>query len=126
MVHRNPAPHAADDKDPRRSVCSREFRKSKGRQIAPVFDSVELCDIVSLKHLLGRPCSPDGPVFRAEHIVRDPLRKIQLVKRHEDCHIALMDQFLQDIEKLQFVPDIEKGCGLVENEKLRFLADRPG
>ena len=76
-----------------------------------------------VQHLGGFSAREDLLSLHADDPVRNLHRQIDLMERHHDGDSLLPGHFVQYIEKLQLMADIQIGCGLVKDDDLRLLTD---
>ena len=108
------------------SLYRRQFRTAEKRVIAFLCQAVQCTDIFLGKDLLRRAHAQGTVFFHTDHGVRDPLSQIQLMQGHHHSQPLLPHQVFQNIQQLQLVVDVQKGGGLIQQDHIRLLAQRPG
>ena len=64
--------------------------------------------------------------MHTDHLVRNLLSKIQLMKGHDHSHLFFQHHFFQNGKQFQFMTDIQIRGWLIQDHHFRFLTDSPG
>ena len=86
----------------------------------------QAADIFPCKRLFGRKHAGNALWRDADDRVGQLLGQFQLMQGHDDGHILLVGQRLQNSHQLSLAFYIQKRRRLVQQQDLRLLADRPG
>ena len=90
----------------------------------PVVDLIKFLDKIFFKNRLRLSITENCISFNAQDLIRDLLRQIDLVQRDNDRDLLFFRHIFQNSKQLQLITDIQKRSGFIQDQYLRFLADR--
>ena len=122
-IYRNPASISSDHKHLRFSGRRFHFHAAEFCIIASTGDAIKLPNIIGSKDFLRCTIFLNVISMNTDHLVRNLLGKIQLMKGHDHRHLFFQYHLLQNGKKLQLMPDIQEGGRFIQDNDLRFLAD---
>ena len=125
-VHRDAKACPGNHKHPGSSLGTRHLHAAKQPVVAAGFHIVERLDGMALQHLLRCTICVNGLSFDAQQIIRDFRGEVDFVQRQDHGNSLFPGHFPQNVQKLNFIADIQISRGLVQHDDLRLLTQCPG
>lgn len=118
-VKRDAGARAPDDENARFPRRSLQLHAAEQRIVGAVFNPVKTGDALLGKNLVRRAEIADFISGDTNNLVRYLISEIDLMQGHNHRDAPLLRHLRKDIQKLDFMADIEKRGRLVEHDNLR-------